>query len=258
MTSRRKPKPAPLWAIFVATILLLISCRNHPKPQKADETFLPASEPEIYTAMIVRSIEEDGRTEILETRVMRSGLLRREEWMEKGESLALITRFDSGKSYLLNLDKQTYVETDLALNAAKKTQADTSTKNVKGLQATAPAEAQNADANRQTTAMDFVEDDFADEPKSFEQRPMADESVGNQLCKVIEKRASFADGRSEITKIYRAENLLGLTVKTELETISPTQRVKIITEWRDIKLEAQADAFVLPGNFKKVQSLSSR
>ena len=169
--------------------------------------------------------------------------MRREEWTEKGERLALITRFDSGKSFYLNLSKQTYIETDLARIALEKTKSNN--------------DAEKQGAREQTSAMDFVEDSFAEQPESLDKRALPDEYILNQLCKVVEKRTHFADGRTEVTKIFRPERLSSLAIKTEMETISLNHRVKVVTEWRDIKLNASPEDFVVPANFKRVQSFSA-
>jgi hypothetical protein len=242
-------------ATFVLTTLALtiffaVSCRNNAKPPALEATFVPSGEPPTYTATIVRSIEEGEHRLISETQVARSGDMRREEWTEKGERLALITRFDAGKSFLLNLGKQTYNETDFAWKATEKSKSSSANE----VQNADDAEKQRSAAKEQTSAMGFVEDRFTEEPTGLENRALPDEYIANQLCKVSEKRASFADGRTEVTRTFRAEKLSGLALKTESETFSPTQRVKVVTEWRDIKLEASPDHFVVPSNFKKVQS----
>jgi outer membrane lipoprotein-sorting protein len=242
-------------ALVLTTIALVIftaaSCRNSAKPPTLEANFAPTSEPETYTATIVRSIEDGEQSEISETQVARLGDMRREEWTEKGERLAFITRFDSGKSFYLNLSKQTYIETDLPRIAVEKT------KSANEVQNSNDAEKQRSDAREQTSAMDFVEDNFAESATSLDSRALPDEYIANQLCKVVEKRLSFADGRTEVTKIFRTERFSNLAIKTEMETISQNHRVKVVTEWRNIKLDASPEDFVVPANFKKVQSFSA-
>jgi hypothetical protein len=235
-----------LFCLITSIVIFTVSCRQRANPPTAEPVTIPSGEPEIYTATIVRSIEDGARNEMTETRVARSGDMRREEWTEKGERLALITRFDSGKSFFLNLNKQIYTETDLALNAPEQSKTGNAVN-------AANAEKTESEAGRQAAAMDFVEDNFAEEPVKIETRALADESISNQLCKVTERRAGFADGRTEVTKSFYAEKLSGLAVKTERESFSSMHRIKVIMEWRDIKLTASADDFVVPANFKKVQ-----
>jgi hypothetical protein len=252
MTNSRMLRLALLFILIASTIIFTVSCRQSAKPPTTEATIASLGEPETYTATIVRSIEDGKQSELTETRVARSGDMRREEWTEKGERWALIIRFDSGKSFFLNLNKQIYTETDLALKASEKSKPG----NAADRSNAVDAEKVESESSRQAAAMDFVENTFAEEPVSLENRALVDEYIANQLCKVTERRASFADGRTEVTKMFCAENLFGLAMKTEKETVSPTYRVKVITEWRDIKLVASADDFVVPANFKKVQRFS--
>lgn len=249
MTQDRKRRFVLLFIAVAVAIVLAVSCRNSAKPPSLEATLQPTGEPEIYTAIIVRSIEDNQHRDITERLVARAGDSRREEWTEKGERWVVITRFDAGKSFFLNLNQQTYIETDLAGKATEPTES----KSAKPIQNATAAQAQGADMSSHPWALDFVEDRFVEEPTSLETRALADEYLANQLCQVVEKRAGFADGRLEVTRIYRAENLSGLAMKTVSETISPHHHVKVVTEWREIKLEASPEAFVIPAHFKKVQ-----
>ena len=252
MTQDRKGRIALIFIVIATAIVLAISCRNQAKPPLQEATLAPAGEPETYTATIVRSIEDDQHSEITETRVTRSGDMLREEWTEKGEKWAFITRFDTGKSFTLNLSRQTYMETEFAGVATERAK----TKVAQEAQDLTEAEKPSSTGGQQTPAMDFVEDNFTQQPISLENRALPDEYLANQLCKVAEKRAGFADGRTEVTRIFRAENLSGLAIKTESESSSSTRRTRVVTEWRDIKLDASPDDFVVPANYKKVQSFS--
>lgn len=252
MTHGCKPGLTLLFIFVASTVIFAVSCRQNVKPPTAEPTRTIPGEPETYTATIVRSITDDERNETSETHVSRSGDMRREEWTDRNERLALITRFDSGKSFLLNLNKQIYTETDIALKAPEKSKTG-NTANTPNAVDTEKAEAEN---NQQSAAMDFVEDSFTEEPVSIENRALADEYIDNQLCKVTERRSSFADGRTEVIRMFCAESLSGLAMKTERETSSSTHHIKVVTEWRDIKFIASADDFAVPANFKKVQSFS--
>jgi hypothetical protein len=242
----------------MALVFFAVSCRAPVKPQPEEDATAVAGEPETYSATIVRSLEDGGRNEVTETRVMRSGDMRREEWLEQGERRALVVRYDTGKSFLLSLDKQLYVESELTTDFAEKSKENSPLKNPGNAPLASDNEKPGSDTNRQSSAVDFVEDDFSEEPTKIETRALPDETIANQLCKVVERRMSFADGRTETMKRFRAESLSGLTIKTEMESLSPQSRIKIITEWRDIKLEVSAEAFAVPANFKKVQSLAIR
>jgi hypothetical protein len=248
-----KIRAAPVLTTIALAICFAVSCRNPARPPALEPAIAPAGEPETYTATIVRSIEDGQHQEITETRVARSGDMRRQEWKEAGERWAFITHFDSGKSFTLNLSRQTFIEADLEGVAVEKPK----TRSAEEVQNSTDVEKQRSATGQQTSAMDFVEDSFAEQPTSLENRALPDEYIANELCKVAETRASFTDGRTEVTRIFRAQNLSGLALKTERETSSSTQRTKVVTEWRDIKLGVSPDDFVIPANFKKVQSFSA-
>ncbi|MBI3650326.1 MAG: hypothetical protein HY231_04695 [Acidobacteria bacterium] len=243
MTRGRKLRLALFLNALGAAMLFAVACHAPTKAPVEETLDAPTNEPETYAATIVCSIEDGEHSEVTETRVMRAGDLRRAEWTEGGQRLALITRYDTGKTYLLNLDKQIYSETDSAV--PERTSA-------KSGPAATPKESANAEANRQASAMDFVEDDFSEAPLKVENRTLPDEYVANQLCQVFERHSAFADGRIEMTKTFRAVNLSGLAVKTESESLSSHQHLKITTEWRDLKLAVASEAFNVPTNFKLV------
>jgi hypothetical protein len=251
MTYGRKLRLTFLSFLLAGAIVSAASCRRSPEPPVAEETLAPPGEPEIYTATILHSVEDGERRETTETRVVRSGDMRREEWTENGERLALITRFGSGKSFLLNLNRQIYTETELVLQASGQAKSKSPAQVPKVVE----AEKAESEAGRQVAALELVEDNFAEQPVSFESHTLADEYIANQLCKVTQKRAAFADGRTDVTTTFRAENLFGLVMKTEKESVSSAYRIKVINEWRELSLVASTDAFVIPANFKKVQSL---
>jgi hypothetical protein len=241
--------------LLLAIICFAAACRAPVAPQPQEERL--SGEPETYTATIVRSLEDGERREVTETRVCRSGDMRREEWLEQGERRALILRYDTGKRFLLNLDKQLYVESDLTEIVTGKPKAGAPNQEAGSTVPAGENERPNSDTNRQASALDFVEDNFSEEPVKIETRALADESVADHRCKVVERRLSFADGRSETIKQFRAEDLSGLIIKTEMESLSGQARVKVVTEWRDLKLEVSTELFAVPASFKKVQSLST-
>jgi hypothetical protein len=251
MRFARKLRPALLFLLLAGVILPMIACRPNPAPPAVvEENQMPAGEPEIYTASLVHIMEDGERRESRETRVARSGNLRREEWSENGERMALISHFDSGKTFLLNLGRQLYTETDLARPGPEKTRPGSPGPAAKAL------EAEAAEAGRQAEALEFAEDHFAEQPVSLENLPLADVYIADQLCKVTQKRAAFADGRTEVTTLFRAENLFGLVLKSERESLAAGRRLKLSSEWRELKLSASADDFVIPAGFKRVASFA--
>lgn len=254
MTLRHKLKCTLLLTTVLFTACL--ACRKQPTDEGANPPF--SSEPEKYSATVVRMIEDGQQREVMTTRVVCSGDLRREEWTEAGATRALIFRPDLGKSFLLDLDNRLYVETDLV---QPKTPAESTKKAPPKNSNLAPASSESElppASGLQTVTEDFLTGSFEEEPTSVEVHTLPDETVAERVCKVSEQKATFADSRIEVTRTFRADSLKGLMVKTELESITPAQRTKITTERRDIKLDISADAFAIPAGFKKVERLLYR
>ena len=216
-----------------------------------------AGEPEKYSATVVRLIEDGELREETTTRVVCSGEWRREEWTEAGAKRALIFRPDLGKSFLLDLDKQLYVETDLVQSHTKPNPKKPPPQTNQTVPATSESEAPAA-SSLQTVTNDFLTADFAEEPTYVETASLPDATQDGRACSVREQKATFGDGRVEITRIFRAQTLNGLIVKTEMESVAPARRIKITTARRDINLEIAADEFAVPAGFKKVERLVYR
>jgi outer membrane lipoprotein-sorting protein len=230
---------------FVIALSFATSCRKIARPE--DHSRPLSSEPESYSATVVRLTEDgEGRQEVV-SRVIVADDMRREEWTENGEARALIIRFDSSKSYLLDLGRRLYVETDL-------NQSSVSVNDRDGGNSSLVAESGNDPATG--GAGDFASD-FQEEPVSSETKTLPDETLAGQRCRVTEVLATFADGRIEVTKAFRAREIGGLIIKTEAETITANHHVKVTTERRDITLDVSTEAFTIPADFKKVQKLSS-
>ena len=256
MTLRHKVKCTLLLMPLLFTACL--ACNQNPSTSKDANNAL-AGEPENYSATVIRLIEDGKQREEITTRVVCSGDMRREEWTEAGANRALIFRPDLGKSFLLDLDNRVYVETDFVqVNAASETKKPPA-KNSNNEPAPSEGEAPSASrAGLQTVDGDFLIDGFEEEPASIEVHDLPDEKQDGRVCKVIEQKATFADGRVEVTRTFRAQSLNRLIVKTEMETVAPSQRLKITIERRDIKLEISAEEFAVPAGFKKVERLLYR
>src|SRR5215813_10073531 len=87
-------------SIRIALLLLLsllIACRND--ANKSEKEIQTASEPEHYSAMVVRIIDDGTKRETSISVEARSGDERREEWTEGGHARALILRSADGKSF---------------------------------------------------------------------------------------------------------------------------------------------------------------
>ena len=100
-------------ALLVLALLSANGCRTRAPVANDEVELVRQSEPEEYSATIVRTVND---SEVSVTRIARSGEMRREEWSEQGSARALISRPDIGKAFLLDLDKQIYVELDSSSN----------------------------------------------------------------------------------------------------------------------------------------------
>jgi hypothetical protein len=178
--------------------------------------------------------------------VARRGDWRREQWSEAGSARALILRPDLGKTYLLDLDHHVYVEMDFA--AATPLGALSS-----AAHETARADARPAPASLQPEEIDRAFDETT-APLAVEARALADQTVQGYACQVIESRATFADGRVEITRSHRARPLAGLPLLVEVQ--SPNG-ARLTVERRDIQLDVSPDEFTVPADFKRVERLPS-
>jgi hypothetical protein len=217
--------------VLVTAIALALSwaCRKK-EPSEGDPGIPPAGEPDRYSATVVRIVEDGTIREVSTSRVFKSRDMLREEWTEQGLTRAMIRRPDLGKTFLLNLDSQTYQEIEIA--------------------ATGPAEPRTlADANA-LQATDRVLDE-ASSPTRVETRALPDETIDGHPCSVYERRASFANGQIEITKAYSARDLAGLLLR--IETNSEPGTVKVTTERRDVRLDFADDAFTVPGGYRKIE-----
>jgi hypothetical protein len=221
----RKSTFVLLLAAAITTLTLFGACRNQQEPFPAAAG--PAGELEQYAATVARIIEDGKGREEEVTRVARSGEKSREEWTEGGEARALIWRPDLGKSFLLFPGRRLYVETDIHQGA----------------------DPGAVDPDAVDRAMDS-----APLPVSAETRMLPDQIINNYLCQVVQKRAEFADGHAEVTTTYRARALGGLAVRVETETLGD-QRIKVITERRDIRLEVAPEEFIIPPDFRKVDRI---
>ena len=224
--------------LLVLALLSANGCRTRAPVASNEVEPVQQSEPEQYSATIVRTV---GDSEVSVTRVARSGEMRREEWSEQGSARALISRPDIGKAFLLDLDKQIYVELDSSSNASRQPEINSSNE----------ATARDDQSGIRPDVIERAFDDVPS-PSSVEARALEDQTVGNQSCKVFEQRAVFDDGHVEITRVFCARDLHDLAIRIEMESEGG---VKVITERRDVKTEVAHDQFVVPSGFKKVDRL---
>lgn len=230
-----------LIAIAATTILVGNACRNRARTGSDEAEKVLGSEPDEYSATTIRTVVDGSIQQAVVTREARSGELRREEWTEQGHHRAFILRADLGKTYLLDLDREAYVETmldggneGLSSNSQSQDRAD------------------GDSTSRLVQEVDRAIED-APLPDHVETRELSSTEIEGHSCKVYEQRASFPDGHIEITKTFRATDLRGVVLRAESYSEPPL--VRVITERKDISLDVSADAFTVPASFKKVDKL---
>ena len=242
MSIKQRAIFALLLSAAALSFIVAGACRNRNEPPDTQADIAQAGEPDQYSAIIVRTVETAAGREESAVRIARSGDMRREEWTEMGEKFALIWRPDLDKIFLLSLDRQFYVERNLIPETA----------------GSIAGSGTNGPDGRLSPEAESIEHAFDDAPApvSVETRALPDQTIDNRLCSVTENRASFADGRIEVTRTFRARDLEGLALRIESE--SETTGVKVVTERRDIKIEVAASEFTVPSDFKRVARLSAR
>ena len=237
-----------LWlliAVAMISVLLSNGCRNRAQPGEGESEDKLKGEPDHYSAIIVRTINDgSGRAPTI-TREARLGEQRREEWTEQGQNRALIWRPDLGKSYLLDLDRQAFVEIDLAGSPENLSHES-------NLESSLRDRASADSASGLVEAVDRALDE-APSPDRVENRVLPPAQIGDHVCNVYEQRATFPDGHTEITKTFRARDLGGLALR--IESASAPGSVSVTTERKDVVLDVASDAFRVPANFKRVARL---
>ena len=214
--------------VFVAMSAVLPNgCRNRVRPGDGDISSTEAAgEPEQYSAMVVRIVEDGTRRETKITREARAGEHRREEWTQNGQNRALIWRPDLGKAFLLDVDGRAYIE--IAIHPER-------------LEGQPSNGGDGLARARQTRGRDLDDDAFQQidrlieeplSPASVETRMIPDEKVEGYVCRVSERRANFADGHTEVTRVFRARDLGGLALRVEL---AGAGNQRVITERRDVR-----------------------
>jgi hypothetical protein len=199
----------------------------------ANRRVVPAGEPKQYSATVVRTVEDETGTTTSITTVARWGDWLREEWQESGETLVAILRPDLGKRFLLLVNRRVYIESDIDPAAS-------------ALRRQAGAVSQRADDPAEWDRL--LTADPA--PVKVETVELPDEIIENYRCAVLEQRASYADGHTEFTKVFRALQLEGLAVRTESESGG----VRVVTQRRGIKTDVNLNLFSVPEDFTRVES----
>jgi hypothetical protein len=235
---------------------LAIACHRQPESMGGDPDTGLAGEPEQFSATVVRSLEDGAERDLSVTRIFKSGDLRREEWIEQGESRAVIWRVDLGKSYLLDLDRRLYVESDVRPDSSLRPESEST--NSETTAAPAKSEARNSALSPDGVRVEAIERAFgsAPLPVRVESRSLSDRTIDGHPCAVIERRETFAGDHVEVTTCFRARDLRGLAIRVEMGPVTGTSGAKLVTKWRDILFDVPADAFVVPSDFRKVDKLT--
>ena len=233
-----------LLAVVACATLQAGACRNRgeqPLQQQPIQESNLAGEPDEYSATVIRTVEDGAGRQVFVTRVARRGEMFRQEWSEQGEARALIHRPDLGKSFQLFPDSRTYTESE-ATDARPEKQTEPS-----------PAGVRDAGDD---VSPDHIERAFGDAPPptSVTTHALADQTIEGYSCAVTEERAEFADGRAEVTRLFRARELALLALRVEVES-GP---LKIITERRDIQTRVPLESFEVPADFRKVARRAPR
>jgi len=242
MVQRAKPHIATSLFLAVAMTIVLLSagCRHRSKPGESEGEANLRGEPDQYSATIVRTVYERETQGTTISREARSGAQRREEWNEQGRNRALIWRPDLGKCYLLDLDQLAFVE--ISLDETRGNLPDQSRVHDRAA----------GDSASALVEIDRAVDD-ASSPDRVETRMLSGADIAGHSCTVLEERAAFPDGHTEITRSFRARDLGGLALRIESE--SEPSSVRVITERKDVSLEVAPDTFTVPSNFRKVDQL---
>lgn len=241
-------------ALAAVCVSLAMACNSGSEPGDVE---VPAGEPEQYSATVVRSVDDGSERELNVTRIFKSGDLRRQEWTEMGESYALIWRPDLGKLYALDLERRCYVE-----NEMNNTQAAILPEHEpSAFQSLASEDVtkvpHSSSSSRDRVDAEAVERALGDAPSAdrVETRRLPDKTIDGHSCTVLERRAISFDNHVEVTTTFFARDLGGIAIRVETASGAETG-TRLITTWRDIRLNAPADAFVVPSDFRRVDKLS--
>jgi hypothetical protein len=191
--------------------------------------------------------EDKEPVEVSRSSVFRSGDLYREEWSQGGEMRALIRRPDTGKNFLLYLDRRVYIESAIGPEAAPPADGT-----VAGSNGRAGGETQEPGLAFEAGE---IESAFDGAPSSVETRRLPDEVIDGHSCTVLERRESFEGGQVEVTTTFSARDLDGLALRITSETDSADRRVRVIIRRGNVRTTVNPDLFTVPSDFKRVDRL---
>lgn len=229
------------------SVVLTLACRQRERPD--DGSAHGAGEPEQYSALVVRMVDDGKGSETIISREVRAGEYRRQEWTVDGQNRALIWRPDIGKAFLLDLDRRVYVEVDNgpAVSAESKARG--------GGPNNFPAKG-NEDRDADERSIQAIDHYFGDtqSPTRVETQALAPVIIDGHPCSVYQRKAVFADGRTETIRRFHARDLSGLLLR--VESVADQGGATVITERRDVRVEIAPDAFIVPEDFRRVEMLT--
>jgi hypothetical protein len=204
------------------------SSKPAPIPPPGPAT-LAGREPDSYSATVVRTFEKENQRSISETRVARDGGMRRDEWVEDGRRLAALVRPDLGKAFLIDLDRNFYVETPIA-----------------------PSPPDESELNG-----DEIEQLFqgSTPEATVERTHSGTEIVEGRSCDVTRSRIESESGGVSEGTVWEASELGGLVIRSEVR--GPFGDL-VVTELRDILVPADRSLFELPPGAKRVEALNGQ
>src|SRR5262245_34210527 len=236
--------------LCLAICLSATGCRRT-APAEQDPQRVLGDGPEQYSALVVRTIEQGGSKDVVESRITVFGQMTREDWTEHGEKRALIVRPDLGESYLLFLDKSEFVVQRLDAGARLSSAGSASPQ-----QSDAGSDLQRGDRSEATLDPIRIENDLSlsAPPEGVSNIALPNATIDNHPCKAFERRAIIPGGTTEITRTYKATDLSGMTIRTESESDGNGGQLRVITERRDIQIGVSPALFDIPAGFSRKAS----
>jgi hypothetical protein len=201
------------------------SSKPAPVPPPAPAT-LAGREPDSYSATVVRSFEKDGQQTLAESRVARDGGLRRDEWVENGRRFAALVRPDLGTSFLIDLDRNVYVETPLA-----------------------PPQPDESELNGDAIEKLFL---GSTPEATVERTHSGTEVVDGHPCEIVRSRIEAESGGVSEGTVWEASDFGGLVIRSEVR--GPFGDL-VVTALRDIRVPADPSHFELPPGARRVEGI---
>jgi hypothetical protein len=88
-------------------------------------------------------------------------------------------------------------------------------------------------------------------PATITDQALPDSTIDSHPCKASQQTAILPDGTTAVTRIYRATDLSGMTIRTESESTGNGKHLRVTTERLDIQTGVLQTVFDLPAGFRK-------